>query len=89
MFVTFQPGRIVKTESISLAKGKSEAIGVEGLYSRLKVSSDVKLFSADSTALSDGYTLAAGETLDVSGNCIIKNSSDTTVTLELIVFDTI
>lgn len=89
MFVTSQPGRIVDSKTISLEKGKSAEVGTEGLYSRLKGKEGVEVYSAECKTLSDGYTLSDGEALDFSGKIVLKNVSDATISLSLIVFDTI
>lgn len=89
MFVTSQPGRIVDSRTVSLEKGKSSEVGTEGLYSRLKGKEGVEVYCAECKSLSGGYALSDGETLDFSGKIIIKNASEASASLSLIVFDTI
>ena len=89
MFVTSQPGRIVDSKSISLEKGKTAEVGTEGLFSRLKGTQGIEVYCAECKSLSGGYALSDGETLDFSGKIIIKNASEASASLSLIVFDTI
>ncbi len=89
MFVTSQPGRIVGSGSITITQGATETVGAEGLSTRLRVSSDIEVYSADATVLSGGYTALGGEILEFSGTVLLKNSTGSATEASYITYDTI
>lgn len=90
MFVTHMPGRVVFCETLSLPSGKSIFAGRDGLFSRIKFSSDgIVVADAECADKTKGYKAGAGETLDFSGKISLFNPTNADITVSVICFDTI
>lgn len=90
MFVTHMPGRVVFCETITVPSGKSIFAGRDGLFSRIKFSSDGTVVAdAECADSKKGYKTDSGETLDFTGTVSLYNPTDADITVSVICFDTI
>lgn len=90
MFTTSSPGRVVGAKTVTIAAGKAEILGKEGLFGLLRPLSDGILLSAAlSSDRTEGYEAENGTAISFSDTVAVYNAGKEAAKVSLLIFDTI
>lgn len=88
MHVTGMPKAVADAKTVTVAKGKSEIIGKEGLLGQVRFLSDGFVLTADfAHDHTAGYEPASGEVVKFADRVAVYNSGSDSAKVSVLIFD--